>query len=312
LASPQASDGDDAGRIRLGIAFGVAQTVGAALCFVFSRGGVLAGFRPEDITLLRFLGAALVFLPLLLHRGSRAGLAAIGWRRALILTLVAGPVFTYVQTAGYLFAPLAHGAVLAPMSVTLFSMAMALVLLGERYGLAHALGTAGILLGLLLVGGEGLSTGGGERVWLGDLLFIGCGAMWAGYTILLRQWRLDAVAATAAVTLIGLVVSVPAWLLISPPGHALSLPPGEVAIQAVIQGVVSGALAMIAYSRAVEYLGAGRAVLFPALVPGLTIVFGIPLLGELPTLVQLLGLAAASLGLAVALGILRLPRSGRL
>ncbi len=310
MSSPQASDGDAAGRIRRGIAFGVAQTVGAALCFVFSRGGVLAGFRAEDITLLRFLGAALVFLPMLFHR-SRAGLAGIGWRRSLILTLMAGPVFTYVQTAGYLFAPLAHGAVLAPMSVTLFSMAMALALLGERYGLAHAMGTAGILLGLLLVGGEGLIAGGGERVWVGDLLFVGCGLMWAGYTILLRQWRLDAVAATAAVTLIGLVASLPAYLLMTPSGHFASLPPGEIAIQAVIQGVVSGALAMIAYSRAVEYLGAGRAVLFPALVPGLTIVFGIPLLGEFPTLVQLLGLASASLGLLVALGILRLPGAGR-
>lgn len=297
--------------MRLGIAFGVAQTVGAALCFVFSRGGVLAGFRPEDITLLRFLGAALVFLPMLLHR-SRAGLADIGWRRGLILTLLAGPLFTYVQTAGYLFAPLAHGAVLAPMSVTLFSMAMALVLLGERYGLAYALGTAGILFGLLLVGGEGLSAGGGKHVWVGDLLFVGCGLMWAGYTILLRQWRLDAVAATAAVTLIGLVVSVPAYLLITPAGHVASLPPGEIAIQALIQGVMSGALAMIAYSRAVEYLGAGRAVLFPALVPGLTIVFGIPLLGELPTLVQLLGLASASVGLLVALRVRRLPGRGEI
>lgn len=310
MSHPEASTGEDAGRIRRGLAFGVATTVGAALCFVFSRGGVLAGFRAEDITLLRFLGAALVFLPLLFHRSSRAGLAGIGWRRGLVLTLMAGPLFTYVQTAGYLFAPLAHGAVLAPMSVTLFSMAMAMVLLGERYGLAHALGTAGILLGLLLVGGEGLGADG-EQVWVGDLFFIASGLMWAGYTILLRQWRVDAVAATAAVTLIGLAVAVPAYLLISPPGHAVSLPPGEIAIQALIQGAVSGALAMIAYSRAVEYLGAGRAVLFPALVPGLTIVFGIPLLGELPTTIQLLGLASASLGLLVALGILRLPRFGR-
>ena len=171
-----------------------------------------------------------------------------------------------------------------------------MALLAERYGLAHAFGIVGVLLGLLLVGGEGLGAGGG-RVWVGDLLLIASGLRWAGYTILLRQWRLDAVAATAAVTLIGLVVSVPAYLMISPAGHLASMPPAEIAIQ----GVLSGALAMIAYGRAVECLGAGRAVLFPALVPGLTIVFGIPLLGELPTPLQLLGLASATIGLLVAL-----------
>ena len=39
--------------------------------------------------------------------------------------------------------------------------------------------------------------------------------------------------------------------------------------QGVVQGLLSGTLATIAYNRIVVLLGAGRAVLFPAMVPGL-------------------------------------------
>ena len=58
----------------------------------------------------------------------------------------------FSQAAGYLFAPLAHGAVLVPMSVTVFCSILAIVLLKERHGLAHAVGTGGIILGLGLIG----------------------------------------------------------------------------------------------------------------------------------------------------------------
>ena len=89
--------------------------------------------------------------------------------------------------------------------------------------------------------------------------------------------------------------------------HLLALPLGDILLQGATQGLLSGTLSTIAYNWIVILLGAGRAVLFPALVPGLAILFGIPILGELPTLVQLLGLAAAMTGLLIALGIIRLP-----
>ena len=138
-------------------------------------------------------------------------------------------------------------------------------------------------------------------------VFIPENVLWASYTIMLRYWRLDALAATAVVSVLWLVVTVPGYLLLAPHDRLLALPPRDIALQLAIQGAVSGALTMVAYSRAVVLLGAGRAVLFPAMVPGLAITFGIPLLGELPTLVQLLGLASASAGLLVAFGIVRLP-----
>jgi drug/metabolite transporter (DMT)-like permease len=292
-------------RTRLGIVIGIAMALGAASSFSVARHGILNGVRPEDITLLRFCVAGLVFFPFLLHRGLST-LAGIGWRRGFILAVTAGPLASFLQVAGYAYAPLAHGAVLVPMSVTVFCSVLAVVLLKERQGPAHVVGTAAILVGLGLIGGEGLIAGG-AGVWIGDLMFIGSGLLWASYTLLFRYWRLDAVAGIAAVSVLSLVVMLVIYPIFFSVPHLLALPTRELVLQAVTQGLLSGTFATIAYNWIVVLLGAGRAVLFPALVPGLAIIIGIPVLGETPTLVQLLGLAAAMLGLMIALGVVRLP-----
>jgi drug/metabolite transporter (DMT)-like permease len=292
-------------RVRLGIAVGAAMALMAASSFAVARGGILRGVRPEDIALLRFGVAGLVLLPVLLRHGV-ATLGGIGWRRGLLLVATAGPFAAFFQAAGFLYAPLAHGAVLVPMSVTVFCSILAVVFLKERQGPAHVAGTLAILGGLAAIGGEGLMSGG-AGVWIGDLMFVGAGLLWASYTILFRLWRLDTLIAMATVSVLSLAIMLVVYPLAFSVLRLLSLPWQELALQAVVQGLLGGTLATLAYNRMVVLLGAGRAVLFPAIVPGLAILFGIPILGELPSLVQLLGLAAASLGLLVALGVLRWP-----
>jgi drug/metabolite transporter (DMT)-like permease len=58
-----------------------------------------------------------------------------------------------------------------------------------------------------------------------------------------------------------------------------------------------------AFSRAIALLGVSRAVLFPAIVPALAVLLGIPLLGEWPTAIQIAGLCLVSAGLMTAIGI---------
>jgi drug/metabolite transporter (DMT)-like permease len=71
------------------------------------------------------------------------------------------------------------------------------------------------------------------------------------------------------------------------------------------QGVLSGVVAVICFTRAAEQLGAARAALFSALVPDSAILMGIPIAGEWPDLGQLLGLGLVPLGLLVAMGVMR-------
>jgi drug/metabolite transporter (DMT)-like permease len=72
-------------------------------------------------------------------------------------------------------------------------------------------------------------------------------------------------------------------------------------LQAAVQGLLAGALAIYLYSRAVGILGAGRTAVFPALVPIMTVAIGYLALGEVPTAPQLAGLAIVMLGFWLAL-----------
>jgi drug/metabolite transporter (DMT)-like permease len=72
-------------------------------------------------------------------------------------------------------------------------------------------------------------------------------------------------------------------------------------IQVAVQGIFAGLLALFLFARAVTALGAGRASTFPALVPGLTMVIGFIVLGEIPSYTQLVGLAIVVLGFRFAM-----------
>jgi drug/metabolite transporter (DMT)-like permease len=48
--------------------------------------------------------------------------------------------------------------------------------------------------------------------------------------------------------------------------------------------------------RSVVLLGAGRAAVFPSIVPGFTLLIGYLVLGEAPTLLQLAGFAVVLIG----------------
>ena len=62
--------------------------------------------------------------------------------------------------------------------------------------------------------------------------------------------------------------------------HFIHLPVGQVAVQALLQGDMQGAIGIVAYTHTIRVLGVSRAVLFPASVPAVSILIGIPVLGK--------------------------------
>jgi hypothetical protein len=76
--------------------------------------------RGADLAFLRYFVAACLLLPLLLAQGGFLN-GRITWPRALVLAGLGGPVFSYLQVGGLQFAPLAHGSIIMPASVTLSS-----------------------------------------------------------------------------------------------------------------------------------------------------------------------------------------------
>jgi drug/metabolite transporter (DMT)-like permease len=263
-----------------------------------ARSGVVSGLAAADIAVLRYGTAGLVLAPFLVRRGIGT-LAGVGRVRGAVLALLAGPPFVLVGVGGYAFAPLAHGAVVQPAALTLGGTVLAMALLGDRPGRARLLGSAVMMAGLALIAGPGLF-GTGARTLFGDGLFATAGLMWAGFTVLSRRWRVDPLAATAAVAVLSAAVYVPVHLLTEGVGRLAALPLPVLGAQVLVQGVLSGVVAVVAFGTAAKLLGAGRALVFPALVPAMATLIGIPITGEWPDALQLAGLAVVSSGLLIA------------
>jgi len=296
--------------LRKGVLLGLMAALIWGGYLAYSRLGVTQGLRPDDFAMLRFGVAGLVMLPYLARHGVLS-LAGVGWWRSLALTACAGPVFMLIVAGGYTLAPLPHGAVIPPSSMTVSSMILAALVLGDHPSRARMAGVGVILIGLVCVAGGGLLSGKGEATWLGDLMFASAGFLWAVFTVLQKRWGIAPMQATAAVSVLSLVLLLPPYLLWSGFERIVALPPAALATQVVVQGLLAGVVAVVAYAAAVVVLGASRAALFPALVPGTAILIGIPLTGEWPTPLQWVGIAVVMAGLLTALGVQLHPRAAK-
>ena len=270
---------------------GIACGTGAALFwaggFVAARHGIAAGFSPADIAFHRFVWAGLAFLLLVARSRDFAG---TGWLKAILLTVCGGPPLALLSYAGFLFVPLAHGGVIQPSSAALGGLLLATFVLKEKLPKQRALGAAMIVAGLCMIGGEALATIGTHGL-LGDLSFMSAGLMFATFALLLRLWRITpmhAVAITSVVSLIDVPIQ---WF-----ERMIGLGLRENLLQLVMQGIFAGAGATYLFARSVALLGAGRAALFPSLVPGFTLLIGFLVLGDVPSLAQLAGFAIVLLG----------------
>jgi drug/metabolite transporter (DMT)-like permease len=282
---------------------GVACGTGAAFCwaagFVAARHGILKGLSPADIALHRFVWAGLALLPGALANGL-AEVTAIGWTRALTLTVVAGPLQALISYLGFTMVPLGHGVVIQPASSALAGLILAVVALHEPTTARRMLGAAAIVVGLSLFGAEATTTIGRHGV-LGDFLFLVAGVAWGVFGVLLRHWRIDGTRAAIVICVLALVFYAPAHGLIWGYGSLIAAGFKENLVQVVAQGVLAGVAAIYLFARSVSLLGASRASTFPALVPAFGIVIGYVALGEIPTVYQLAGLAVVAVGFRLAL-----------
>jgi len=76
-------------------------------------------------------------------------------------------------------------------------------------------------------------------------------------------------------------------------------------VQALVQGVLSEVVALLAFTAAMRWLGASKAAVFPALVPVTATLIGIPVSGGWPNVLQITTLGLVSAGLLLAMGLVR-------
>lgn len=284
-----------------GLAWGLLAAAIWASYSVLARLAVKAGLSPGDLTLLRFAPGALIMLPFLFRWGWR-DLAGIGWRRGLVLTVLAGPGFSLLFMTGFTLAPLAHGAVVAPAFQMLTGLTLAALIAHQRWTRETAIGALGVLIGLACMGGDSLLHGEGRMTLLGDALFAAAGTCWGLFGALSRRWQVDPLRVTGVMVVLSFFMFAPGFVLLADWQRLASAGPGMLALQVLAQGLGAGLVAVLAFSRAAALLGSGRAAFFGAMVPGAAALLAIPVLGEVPTVLQVMGIVAVVAGLLVAFG----------
>jgi drug/metabolite transporter (DMT)-like permease len=277
----------------IGLLCGAGAALFWAAGFAAARHGVDIGFSPADVTFHRCVWGGLALLPLA-WRAGLGDLNGIGWGRGTVLTILGGPGIAIVSYSGFLFVPLGHGGVIQPSCASLIGLVLAAVVLKERLPLSRVLGALVIVAGLAVIGGEAVTTIGAHGL-AGDLLFVLAGAFFATFGMLLRLWRIDAIRATIVVSVVSLAIVPLQWAFVGFE-RMIALGPWENLLQALFQGILAGPGAIYLFTRSVVLLGAARAAVFPALVPGFTLLVGYLALGEVPSVPQLLGFAIVLVG----------------
>jgi drug/metabolite transporter (DMT)-like permease len=250
-----------------------------------------------DIACARIVGASLILLPWgwWLVRRERAlgaprsaswlGLSPLSLRITATTGLFAGALYAMLAYSGFAFAPALHASVLMPGSLPLWTALLAMLVLHERITRLRALGLLFIVAGDLLVGGASLlrAFDGGET-WKGDLLFMSAACSWGAYSVLARRYALDAVRATIAVTVFAFVAYVPIYNLLLAlhlvPGHLWTAPLKDVLFQMAFQGLGSVVISGISFTKMIQHFGPVRSTMITALVPGLSALGAVLLLGE--------------------------------
>ena len=115
---------------KLAVAAGAAMVGIYTIQFVAARFSLREQLTPMDVTVLRFAGACAVFAMVLTIRGAES-VQALGWRKAIILTLLAGLPYPLVINWGLSYAPAAHAAALCPASIVCFSFLFSRMFIGE-------------------------------------------------------------------------------------------------------------------------------------------------------------------------------------
>lgn len=264
-----------------------------------TRYAVIGSLTPAAVTFLRVGIPAILLAPVLFRIGVWPKGRTVPF---LFCMLGAGAPFLLIIGNGMRYAPTGDVGPLVPGTMPLIVALLSVVIFKEKLGWARAIGFALCLAGVLTIAGRSILTSSGSTSF-GHLLLITAAFCWACYTV---AFRFVGVTAIEMAALIGF------WsaLFMLPFG----IPPlidafnkgahNDLIVQAIVQGLGSGLVALVLFNIGLARLGASRAAAFVALVPALATVIAIPLLKEIPDAASLFGVVTTGAGVLLASGVL--------
>lgn len=263
---------------------------------VFSRAGVQSGLTPFDLTALRFLIASVLVVPF----------AMAWWPRHLPLHATLsmslfgpGALYTVLMYFGLRDSSAAYGGVFANGSLPIFTMLMGFFFARQVPSRRQLIAVLILVVGAVLIGVPGLRTGGSSVV-SAIAFFLAASAVLSIYFLGVKHWYVEPRQALALVSLPNAVIFLPMWFFFLP-STIRDAPWSTILLQATFQGLGPGFLAVILTSLSARILGPTPSAGLAAAVPASATLLAIPVLGEIPTRIEWIGIAIVTAGLVLLL-----------
>ena len=263
---------------------------------VVSRIGAISSLTIYDVAALRFGVAALCVLPLI-YKVSWINLT---WYRAFVLAVIGGAIFALFLLGGFIYAPVADGGIIVNGTMPIFAAIFTWFIFGEGIGRWRIAGISLIVIGVAATGWDALEFGVPGQ-WKGHLLFLGAAAFNSAFLTAVRGWKIGALESLVAVMGLNSLIYLPIWWLFLP-SNITGAPLQEILLQGIYQGIVAAFVAGFMIAYAARTIGSTHQAAIMSGAPSLALLLAIPLLGEIPTLLSILGVIIVTLGILVTLG----------
>jgi drug/metabolite transporter (DMT)-like permease len=265
---------------------------------VISRDSMSTNLTAGDVTLIRFVTAALFTLPLSL---------AYSWRdipikRALVVALGCGFPYTLFTFYGLSSNSAANAGVIVNGFLPVISAILAVIFLNNKLGKPAWLAIALIVCANFLVLVPELT---GSQISyqfiVSILLLLTASGILATYMTAVKYWQVSLKEVLIWVPSINAILFIPVWFFL--PHQLFSATVENILVQAGYQGLIVSVFALFLFTYAIKHLGTVISSLFMAMVPAITALLGLWILGESPSAFAWWGIVVCTMGLLLFIAI---------